>query len=251
MALCGYAEEVTSHVEPYFLNSAENADDVLRSGSLGALMADLERSDHYLYDPRDTSNLALKKIIDPASRVDQRMIYASGGKELVYHSAPFEKDTELSGFFKFSAWLSIDQPDTDFAVSVYEIAGDGSSILLSTDFLRARYRESEREPRLIRSRESLRYDFDRFTFVSRRIRAGSRLRLVLTAVNSICCFDGYSEKNYNSGGAVAAESLHDARAVTVTLYHGPAHPSALYVPVGQREAAGEPMAPSSSFTTRP
>ena len=67
--------------------------------------------------------------IDPEKRlVEQRLVNARRGQQFVYHSAPFERDTEISGIFKLSAWIAIDQPDTDFSVSVYEIAPDGSSI---------------------------------------------------------------------------------------------------------------------------
>ena len=40
--------------------------------------------------------------------------------------------------------------------------------------------------------------------------------------------------SYNSGKAVSDESMADARAVTVTLLHDSAHPSTLYVPLGQQ-----------------
>ena len=122
------------------------------------------------------------------------------------------------------------QPDTDFAVSVYEIRQDGSSVRLTDDRLRARYREGNRAANLITAHLPLRYDFSQFTFISRLITKGSRLRLVIAPINSI-----YAQKNYNAGGDVSAESIHDARAVTVTLFHDKAHPSVLYVPIGQPE----------------
>ena len=46
----------------------------------------------------------------------------------------------------------------------------------------------------------------------------------------------YSQKNYNSGGVVSEESMSDARQVKVRLFHDAAHPSALYVPLGQLES---------------
>jgi hypothetical protein len=58
----------------------------------------------------------------------------------------------------------------------------------------------------------------------------------------------YFERNYNAGGDVAAESIKDARPVTVTLYHDRAHPSALYVPLGRPLAPDEPFAPASAFS---
>ena len=70
------------------------------------------------------------------------------------------------------------------------------------------------------------YVFDNFTFFSRRVAKGSRLRLVVRSVNSIG-----AEKNYNSGGVVAAETGKDARTAHVTLVHDPEHPSALELPI--------------------
>ncbi len=55
-------------------------------------------------------------------------------------------------------------------MNVFEIRIDGSSIPLTADVIRARYRESLREPKLIATKAPLRYDFERFTFVSRRSR---------------------------------------------------------------------------------
>jgi uncharacterized protein len=67
------------------------------------------------------------------------------GNGLVYHSEPFPEDTEVSGALQLVAWMAIDAPDTDFQASVCEILLDGSSILLTGDMLRARYRESLRD----------------------------------------------------------------------------------------------------------
>ena len=236
-------EAVTAGTQSLQLDSAANADDVLSSGIL-APGEPRGRPDHYHYDPRDVSTADLESTTDPASLVDERMTYALRGKQLVYHSAPFEKDTEVSGFFKLSAWLAIDQPDTDFSVSLYEIREDGSAILLTSDALRARYRESAREPKLIRTRAALRYDFEHFPFVSQEVKKGSRLRLIVGPINSI-----YREKNYNSGGVVQTESMADARAVTVTLYHDREHPSTLSIPLGAPRAADEPQAPAAAFST--
>jgi predicted acyl esterase len=159
------------------------------------------------------------------------MVHALAGKHLVYHSAPFEKDLELSGFFRLAVWLALDQPDTDIKAWVYEIGLDGSSLLLSEDWIRARHRESLREENLIRTRDALCYELKRFMFVARRVSKGHRLRLVIGPINSI-----YSQKNYNSGGVVSAESMRDARTVTVKVFHDPGRPSALYLPIGQTES---------------
>jgi len=165
---------------------------------------------------------------DPQSLTDQRLIYARRGQQLVYHTEPLDQDTEVSGFFKLAAWVAIDAPDTDLDVRVYEVTADGGSILLSTDLMRARYRESLREPHPVKTKAPLLYNFEHFTFVSRLLRKGSRLRLVIAPLDSI-----YYQKNYNSGAAVSTETAQAARPVTVTLYHDRTHQSALFVPMGQ------------------
>jgi len=55
---------------------------------------------------------------------------------------------------------------------------------------------------------------------------GSRLRLVVTAVNSILW-----QKNYCSGGVVAEETAKDARTCNVQLYHDAEHASAIQLPL--------------------
>lgn len=223
-------EKVTAEMRPLLLNSAANATHIMDSGMLQAADSKraLGKADHFVYDPRDVSTAELESRVDPSDLTDQRMLFAQEGKELVYHSEPLEQSTEVSGFFRLSAWIAIDQPDTDLQARVYEITANGRSILLTTDQIRARYRDSLRVANLVATRKPLLYDFKRFTFVSRRLAAGSRLRLVLGPINSI-----YTQKNYNSGKAVSDESMADARPATVTLAHDQNHPSTLFVPLGQ------------------
>lgn len=222
-------EAATAREQTLYLDSHGTASDVFASGVLQASPPHQQGFGRYVYDPRDVS-VAVAESADPESLVDQKEVYAGSGKQLVYHSKPFEHGAEISGTFRLTAWIAIDQPDTDFWVSVHEITADGHSILLSTDLKRARYRESLRRATLVTTREPLRYDFDGFTFVSRELAAGSRLRLVIAPGDSI-----NKQKNFNSGKPVAAETMQDARPVTVTLFHDAEHPSALLVPIGHAQ----------------
>ena len=106
-------------------------------------------------------------------------------------------------------WISVDTPDTDLSADLYEIQPDGTSIALWSDLRRLRYRESLREAKLVKPGEIVHCDFNPGLFVARRLMKGSRLRLVVTAVNSILW-----QKNYNSGGVVADETAKDARTAT-------------------------------------
>jgi uncharacterized protein len=228
-------EAVTARYQAYFLDSSSNADDVFSSGSLGNSKGK-GQADRYVYDPRDASGpeVEAEARTNGGSLVDQSVTLALRGKSLVYHSAPFEEDTEISGFFKLAAWISIDTADTDLYVSVHEIDQHGDSIRLSTDCMRARYREGLRTPKLVKTREPLLYDFNRSTFVSRVVKRGHRLRLVIAPMGRII-ESTFAQRNHNGGGIVAEESAKDAKPVTVRLFHDAAHPSALQVPLGHGE----------------
>ena len=144
----------------------------------------------------------------------------------MFHTEPFAEATELTGNVRFTASIAMDVPDTDFGVTLFEIKQDGTSIQLTGDVMRARYRESFRQEKLVKPGEINRYVFDHFTFISRKVAKGSRLRLVFAALNTI-----YYEKNYNSGGIVANESAKDAKTAHVTLYHDAQHASFLELPI--------------------
>jgi putative CocE/NonD family hydrolase len=211
----------------YLASEDGRADDPFRSGALvDAKPAGASKPDAFVYDPLDVSPLELQRAAGPSYLTDQTDVMNLGGNGAVYHSAPFAADVELSGPVRLTAWIALDVPDTDLAVSVYEILRDGSSVLLTSDLKRARYRESLREAKPVPPGEAIAYRFDTFTWVSRRIARGSRLRLVVSCPNTMAL-----EKNYNSGKPVASETAADARTAHVTLFHDAARPSALELPV--------------------
>jgi uncharacterized protein len=227
-------EEVTVSAQCLYLDSAgAAADDILSAGLLGPTPGG-GPPDQYLYGPRDPGDAVLDAVerCNGGSLTDQSVLLTLRGKCLVYHSAPFEADTEISGFFELSAWIAIDCPDTDFYVSVYEIDTQGTAIRLSMDAMRARYREGLRVPKLVETREPLLYEFSRFTFVSRRVRRGQRLRLVIAPIGRVI-ETAFVEKNNNAGGVVCEETAAEARAVTVRVFHDLGRRSVLRIPVGR------------------
>jgi uncharacterized protein len=223
---------VTSRHQPLFLTSNGTANDVFHSGALSAISAN-GPADRYTYDPRAPSALEddADSRADAQLLLDQSLTLALRGRHLVYHSDPLERNTEISGFARLEAWISIDCPDTDLHVSLHEVCEDGVVLFLTSDVLRARYREDTRRPRLIGTSAPLHYTFDSFTFVSRELRRGHRLRLVIAPVGRIDM--AFVQRNHNTGGVVADEARESGRPVTVSLFHDEAHPSALYVPLGQ------------------
>jgi hypothetical protein len=220
-------EAIATGKRTLYLDSADGrANDVFQSGTLGDAEPRGGAPDRFTYDPLDTRPAELEREDVDAYLTDQRYVMNLNGNGVVYHGAPFAADTEVTGWLRLVAWMAMDVPDTDFAASVYEIRPDGQSILLTEDLLRARYRESLREERLVTAGAIERYTFDGFMFFSRRVAKGSRLRLVVRSPNSI-----HLQKNFNGGGVVAEESAEDARTAQVAVYHDAEHKSFLELPI--------------------
>jgi hypothetical protein len=220
-------DSISNVTRRLYLNSTNgSANDVFLSGTLDEVPPAAAQPDHYIYDPLDVRPAELECEEIENDITDQRYALNLFGNGLVYHSAPFEADTEITGYLKLVVWIALDVPDTDFYATVYEILSDGTSIRLTWDLLRARYRQSLREETLVTVGEIHRYEFTGFPFFSRRVAKGSRLRLFIGSPNSI-----YIQKNYNGGGVVADESGKDARTAHVTLYHDENRPSYLELPV--------------------
>jgi putative CocE/NonD family hydrolase len=220
-------EAIPSKPEVLYLTCPDgSANDVFHSGTLSRSKPGKGAPAKYVYDPLDVRPAELEREQIKNEVTDQRMALNLFGNGLVYHSEPFTDAVEVTGYVKFIAWIALDVPDTDFAVRLYEIKPDGTSIALSDDSKRARYRESLREEHLVKSGAIERYEFTSFHLFSRRLEKGSRLRLVFSSPNSI-----YLEKNYNSGGEVASESRKDARTAHVSLYQDADHASYLEIPM--------------------
>ena len=210
----------------YLSSSGGHANEVFQSGLLSTAEPAAQEPDHFVYDPLDVRPAALEQNDSPSPLTDQTALLNTFGNGVIYHSEPFPADTEITGNVKFVAWLSMDVPDTDFGVELDEIKADGSSVQLTSDIMRARYRDSLTQEKLVQPGEINRYEFNGFTFFSRRVAKGSRLRLFLSCPNTI-----QLEKNYNSGKLVAAESGKDARTAHVVVHHDAGHASFLEVPV--------------------
>lgn len=224
-------DAIATETRALYLSSDDGrANDVFRSGALSdAKPPRASKPDAFVYDPLDVSAADAPSAPNPSYYLDQTGVMTLGQNGAVYHTAPFAEDTEISGRVRLTAWIALDVPDTDFEVDLYEIRRDGTSVILSSDSKRARYRESLRREKLVKPGEVVPYTFDTFTWFSRRVAKGGRLRLVITCPNA----PGL-EKNYNSGKAVATETAADARTAHVSIYHDAEHRSALELPVVRR-----------------
>jgi predicted acyl esterase len=214
----------------YYLLAPGNSDanGVFRSGALTE-NRQTDGADKFTYDPLDTHRGEFVEGVEPKEKtaaIDQTFALSIGADGVVYHTDPLPNETPLIGCPAVTLWLSIDMPDVDLECDLYEIQPDGTSIAPWSDVRRLRYRESLREAKLVKPGEIVRCDFNPGLFIARRLMKGSRLRLVVTAVNSI-----HWQKNYCSGGIVAEETAKDARTCHVQIYHDATHASTIALPL--------------------
>lgn len=220
-------ESIASERRTLYLDSAAGrANDVFHAGGLVSEVPRSSDPDRWFYDPLDVRPAERERLPIDNDNTDQSLVLDLDRRGVIYHSERFLEATEISGNVKLTLYMAINVPDTDFEASLYEILPDGSSVYLAGDRIRARYRNSLEKAEPVPPGEIQRYVFNDFTWFSRRVSKGSRLRLVVLSPNSI-----YLEKNYNSGGVVAEESGEDARTAQITLYHDEERPSALEIPV--------------------
>lgn len=222
---------VTESTRALYLNSGGEG----RPGTTGTLAATFAngRPDRYRYDPRvvDGPEIEAEHRTPKGTIVGNELVEALAERQLVYDTVPFEDEVVIAGFFKLEASIGIDCPDTDLYATIYEVDREGLHTRLSTDAIRARFRQSLERPALVSDESPQPYIFDRFTFVARVCRAGHRIRLVISPTGRLVDTQ-FCQKNFNAGGVVADETAAVGRPVTVQLHHDHENPSVLHLPIG-------------------
>ena len=201
----GSLENVTSESKPLLLNSASNPTQIHSSGMLQA--QDSKRSfgqpDHFVYDPHDVSTAELAEShIDPSDLTDQRLLFAQEAATNSSITRTRSRARRGLGFFRLSAWIALDQPDTDLQAQIFEITLLTAAASCSpTDRIARAIARACALRVFVTTRKPLLYDFKRFTFVSRQLAAGSRLRLVVQSDQ----FDLYTEKLQLGEGGIGRD----------------------------------------------
>ena len=208
-------ESLAGNTKTYYLSSLNTpANDVFSSGVLSEEKGGASDIDSYVYDPLANAEL---RVAEPAFEYESMWSQINAFKEnsLIYHSGPLKEDIIISGRFSFSASISMNVPDTDIQVELSAVMPDGSAHHLGLDKMRARYRNGSTKSELVPINKVQKYVFDSPKVMSRRLKKGTRIRLVLSA------FDNYHyQKNYNSEKPNSTQSQKDSNIAKVELHVG-------------------------------
>lgn len=187
--------------------------------------------DAYVYDPADPCPTCGGSLLMPATYRPGPINQAPWLQRqdvLCYTAPPLEQDLEVTGPVKAILYAATSAPDTDWIVKLCDVHPDGRTYNVCDGVLRAQFRESMSDPKLVEPGAVLRYEID-LGATSIVFRAGHRLRVLVTSSD----FPRY-DRNPNTGEfGVNATHLKSANQ---KIYHDSQQASHLLLPVVSTEA---------------
>jgi putative CocE/NonD family hydrolase len=214
----------------YYLHSAGRANSAAGDGILSTVAAKTEAPDIFVYDPVNPvptvgGPLCCDATHLPGGPRDQKEVEAREDV-LVYSTPPLESDTEVTGPITLDLYASSSAVDTDFTAKLVDVWPDGVAQNLTEGILRARYRESTAEAKLLVPGTVYEYKIDLWS-TSNVFLNGHRIRLEVSSSN----FPRF-DRNLNTGKPASTNASFVK--ATNTILHDATHPSALILPVAPR-----------------
>lgn len=211
---------------PMYLVSGGNANTSAGNGGLSFDCGSPANEDKFLYDPADPAPF----LIDVS---ENECLVPENYKEvelrqdvLVYTGEPLKETLSVAGEPVAVLYAASDARDTDWVVRLTDVDEEGNSIRLADGIIRAKYRRSFIEPKLLLPGEIVRYEIS-LTWIAAEFKAGHRIRVEVTsgAANSVF-------PNTNTGLPSGA----DTGCVTArqTVYSGGLRASHIIMPVLKR-----------------
>lgn len=142
--------------------------------------------------------------------------YLTSPHNLVFETPPLEKEILLTNKIVPRLRISLNVPDADFMVRLYEVTPDGKNYSLGYSAARTRYRNGGDKPQLMTPGQPADILFGSVYIYIRKLRRGSRLRMTFESINT-----PEYEKNYGYGGVVSQETPAGPRIIEATLHTGP------------------------------
>ncbi|OLE35442.1 MAG: X-Pro dipeptidyl-peptidase [Ktedonobacter sp. 13_1_20CM_3_54_15] len=216
---------------PYYLHSGGHANSATGNGTLSPDAPAEEPEDVYLYDPRHPVPTVGGAILIDLAPVegprDQRAVEAR--EDVLCYSTPvLEKPVEVTGPIALVLYISSSARDTDFTGKLVNVYPDGRAEILTDGILRARYRESFTEAKLLEPGQIYELRLDLWA-TSNLFKAGHRIRLEVSSSN----FPRF-DRNTNTGGVIERQTEKDLVQAVNRIYHDAAHPSHLILPIIER-----------------
>jgi uncharacterized protein len=211
----------------YYLRSRGRANSAYGDGGLSPESPGAEPPDAFLYNP-----------LDPAPTVGgglccypgalQGGAFDQAGVEhradvLVYSTEPLADDVEVTGPVTLTLYAASSAPDTDFTAKLVDVGPCGFARNLTDGIIRARFRESQSEEKLLTPGEVAEFKIDLWS-TANVFKAGHRIRLEVSSSN----FPRF-DRNPNTGHELFADA--EVRPAMQTVMHDRAFASHVTLPI--------------------
>jgi uncharacterized protein len=211
----------------YFLHSRGRANSAAGDGALSVGAPASEPADHYLYNPADPvptlgGGLCCYPGALQGGAWDQQSV-ENRADVLVYSTEPLADDVEVVGPVRLELFASSSATDTDFTGKLVDVSPCGTALNLTDGILRARYRESQSEERMLKPGEPAKFEIDMWS-TANVFKKGHRIRLEVSSSN----FPRF-DRNPNTGHPLYADA--EMRPAMQTVLHERAYPSRLVLPI--------------------
>jgi hypothetical protein len=215
--------ENTSYIK-YYLHGKGKANTLNGDGTLSMVEPNDEPFDRFIYDPNNpVPTLGGCNLFGcPAGPRDQTTV-ENRSDVLVFTSVQLKTELEVTGPVKAVLYAATSTRDTDWTVKLIDVHPDGRPFNLCDGIIRARYRESLREPILLDPQKIYRYEIDLWV-TSNVFLPGHRIRVEISSSN----FPRF-DRNLNTGEPFGTGTTPVKAAQTV--YHDSTHPSHVLLPV--------------------
>ena len=213
--------------ERWYLHSNGKANTVIGDGVLSTDLPRNENADTFVYDPEFPvptmgGNNCCSPHIVPWGPYDQRPVEMRNDV-LCYTSQPMPSDVEVIGPIKLVLYAATDGLDSDWTAKLVDVSPDGYAMNLCDGILRARYRESFSEPKLLEAGKVYEYEIE-VGVTGNCFRKGHQIRLEVSSSN----FPRF-DRNLNTGGDPARDA--NMRRANQSVHHTSIFPSHLLLPL--------------------
>ena len=207
----------------YYFHSKGKANTLSGDGELSAELPEDESPDSYVYDPENpVPTNGGNNLMMAAGPFDQRSV-EERDDVLVYTTPELAEDTEVTGPISVELYAESTAKDTDFAAKLVDVHPDGRAMNICDGIIRARYRESSKEPTLLEPGKIYKYIID-LMVTSNVFKKGHRIRVEISSSN----FPRF-DRNPNTGNPFAQDA--EIASATQKIYHDAEHPSHILLPV--------------------
>lgn len=212
----------------YYIHSAGEANTRFGDGRLTTTAPNAEPADSYVYDPADPVPSCGGRSLHPnisEPGIQDRAAVESRDDVLVYTSHRLTTNLAIAGPVDATLYASSSAPDTDFTVTLVDVEPDGYCAPVAEGILRARYRNSMREPTYLNPGEVVELEID-LRATAHTFQPGHRVRVEVSSSN----FPRF-DRNPNVAAPVADTAAEDGAVATQNVFHTTDHPSHITLPV--------------------